>query len=127
LYGYGTWSLILIEEHRLKVFENRVLRKIFGPRRDEVTGEWRKYHNEDLHDLYSLPGIIRQIKSRRLRWAGNVARMGVGKKLHRVFVGNPEGKRPLERQKRKREEGIKMDFGENGWGRGCVVDSPGTG
>jgi hypothetical protein len=75
LYGRKTWSLILREEHRLRVFENRVLRRIFGPRRDEVTGEWRKLHNEELHDLYSSPSIIRIMKSRRMRWAGHVARM----------------------------------------------------
>jgi hypothetical protein len=76
LYGCETWSLILREEHRLGEFENRVLRRIFGPRRDEVTGEWRKLHNEELRDLYSSPNIIRIIKSRRMRWAGHVARMG---------------------------------------------------
>jgi hypothetical protein len=70
------WSLTLREEHRLRVFENRVLRGIFGPKRDEVTGEWRKLHNEELHDLHSSPSIIRIIKSRRMRWAGHVARMG---------------------------------------------------
>jgi hypothetical protein len=76
LYGCKTWSLTLREEHRLRVFENRVLRRIFGLKRDEVTGEWRKLHNEELHDLYSSPSIIRIIKSRRMIWAGHVARMG---------------------------------------------------
>jgi hypothetical protein len=76
LYGCETWSLTLREECRLRVFENRVLRRIFGPKRDEVTGEWRKSHNEELNILYSSPNIIRQIKSRRMRWAGHVARMG---------------------------------------------------
>jgi hypothetical protein len=76
LYGCETWSLTLRKEHRLRVFENRVLRRIFGPRKDEVTGEWRKLHNEELHDLYSSPSIIRIIKSRRMGWAGHVARMG---------------------------------------------------
>jgi hypothetical protein len=76
LYGCETWFLTLREEHRLRVFENRVLRRIFGPRRDKVTGEWRKLHNEELRDLYSSPNIIGIIKSRRLRWAGHVARMG---------------------------------------------------
>jgi hypothetical protein len=75
LYGCETWSLTLREKHRLRVFENRVLRRIFGPKRDEVTGEWRKFHNEELRDLYSSPSIIRIIKSWRMRWAGNVARM----------------------------------------------------
>jgi hypothetical protein len=73
LYGCETWSLALREEHRLRVFENRVLRRIFGPRRDEVTGEWRKLHNEELCDLYSLPSIIGIIKSGRMRWVGHVA------------------------------------------------------
>jgi hypothetical protein len=76
LYGCETWSLTLREEHRLRVFENRVLRRIFGPKRDEVTGGWRKLHNEELHNLYSSPSIIRMIKSRRMSWAGHVARMG---------------------------------------------------
>jgi hypothetical protein len=76
LYGCETWSLTLREEHRLRVFENRMLRRIFGPKRDEVMGEWRKLHNKELHDLYSSPSIIRIIKSRRMRWAGHVAQMG---------------------------------------------------
>jgi hypothetical protein len=76
LYGCETWSLTLREEHSLRVFENRVLRKIFGPKRDDVTGEWRKLHTEELHNLYSSSNFIRQIKSRRMWWAGNVARMG---------------------------------------------------
>jgi hypothetical protein len=76
LYGCGTWSLTLREEHRLRVFENRVLRRIFGPKRDELTGEWRKLHSEELHNLYSFPDIIRKVKSRRMRWSGHVARMG---------------------------------------------------
>jgi hypothetical protein len=76
LYGCGTWSLTLREEHRLGVFENRVLRGIFGPKGDEVTGEWRKLHNEELRDLYSSPSTIRIMKSRNMRWAGHVARMG---------------------------------------------------
>jgi hypothetical protein len=76
LYGCETWSLTLWEEHRMRVFENRVLRRIFGPKRDEVTGGWRKLHNEELYNLYSSPSIIRMIKSRRMRWAGHVARMG---------------------------------------------------
>jgi hypothetical protein len=76
LYGCETWSLTLREEHRLRVFDNRVLRRIFGPKRNDVTGEWRKLHNEELRDLYSSPSIMRIIKSRRMRWMGHVARMG---------------------------------------------------
>jgi hypothetical protein len=100
------------------VFENRVLRRIFGPTRDEVTGESRNLHSGELHKLYSSPDIIRQIKSRRMRWAGHVARMGEGRNLYRVLVGKPEGKRPLGRPRRRWEDGIKMDLREIGWG--CV-------
>ena len=92
LYGCETWSLTLREKRRLKVFENRVLRRVFGPKRDEVTGEWRKLHNEGHNDLYSLPNIVRVVKSRRMRWAGHVARMGEGRGVHRVLVGKSEGK-----------------------------------
>jgi hypothetical protein len=106
------------------VFGNRVLRGIFGPKRDEVTGEWRKLQNGELHNMYS-PDIIRQIKSRRMRWAGHVARMGEGRNGYRVLVGKPEGKRPLERPRRRWEGGIKMDLRGIGWGSG--VDSPGSG
>jgi hypothetical protein len=88
LYGCETWSLTLKEEHRLRVFENRVLR-IFGPKRDEVTGEWRKLHNKELRDLYYLPSIIRMIKSRRMGWAGHVARMGEKRNTYRLLVGKP--------------------------------------
>jgi hypothetical protein len=95
LYGCETWSLTLREKHRLRVFENRVLRRIFGPKRDEVTGEWRKLHNEELHNFYSSPDIIRQVKSRRMRWAGHVARMGKERKVYKVLVGKPKGKRPF--------------------------------
>jgi hypothetical protein len=95
LYGCETWSLTFSEEHRLRVFENRMLRKIFGPKRVEVTGEWRKLHNEELRDLYSSPSIIRIIKCRRMRWAGHVARMGENRNEYRLLEGKPEGKRPL--------------------------------
>jgi hypothetical protein len=98
------------------VFENRVLRRIFGPMTDEVTGEWRKLHNGELHNLYSSPDIIRQIKSRRMRWAGHVARTGEGKNVYGVLVGNPEGKSPPEKPRRRWEDGIKMDLREIGWG-----------
>jgi hypothetical protein len=87
LCGCETWSVTLREEHSLRVFENRVLRRTCGPKRDEVTGEWRKLRNGELHNLYSSPGIIRQIKSRRMRWAGHVARMGEGRNVYRVLVG----------------------------------------
>jgi hypothetical protein len=107
LYVCETCSLTLWEEHRLRVFGNRVLRRIFGPKRNEVTGEWRKLHSGELHNMYVSPDIIRQIKSRRMRWAGHVARMGDG------------------RPRRRWENGIKMDLREIGW-RVCVcgVDSP---
>ena len=116
LYGCETWSLALREERRLRVFENRVLRRIFGPKRDEVTGEWRKLHNEELRDLYSLPNIVRVVKSRRMRWAGHVARMGEGRGVYRAMVGKPEGKRPLGRPWRRWEDNIKMDLQEVGCG-----------
>jgi hypothetical protein len=111
LYGCETWSLTLREEHRLRVFENRVLRRIFGPKRDEMTGEWRKLHNEELHDLYSSPSIIRIIKPRRMRWAGHVARMGEKRNAYRLLVGKPEGKRPLGRPRRRWVDNIKLDLG----------------
>jgi hypothetical protein len=95
LYGHETWSLTLREQHRLRVFENRVLRRIFGPKRDEV--RWRKLHNEELRDLYSSPSIIRKIKLRRMRWVGHVARMGDKRNMYRLLVGKPEGKRPVGR------------------------------
>jgi len=114
LYGCETWSLTLREECRLRVFENRVLRRVFGPKRDEVTGEWRKLHNEELSDLYSLPNIMRVVKSRRMRWAGHVACMGQGRGVHRVLVGRPEEKRPLGRPRRRWGDNIKMDLQEVG-------------
>jgi hypothetical protein len=98
------------------VFENRVLRRIFGPTRDEVTGEWRRLHYRELHNLYSSPDIIREIKSRRMRWAGHVARMGEGRNLYRVLVGKPDGRRPLGRPRRRWEDGIRMDLEEIGIG-----------
>ena len=90
LYGCETWSLILREEHNLRVFENRVLRRIFGPKRDGVTGEWRKLHNEELTDLYCSPNIIWVTKSSTLKWTGHVARMGKRKGAYRILVGKPE-------------------------------------
>jgi hypothetical protein len=107
------------------VFENRVSRRIFGPRRDEVTGEWSKLHSGELHNLYSSPDIIRQIKSRKMRWAGHVERMGQGRNVYRVLVGKPEGKDHLK------DEGVDGRMGSKWtWGRlvgGCEVDSPGSG
>jgi len=103
LYGCKTWSLILREERKLRVFENKVLRRIFGPRTDELTGERRRLHNEELNDLYSSSNIVRVIKSRRMRWAGHVARMGGERGVYRVWVGKLEGKRPLG------------DLGVDGW------------
>jgi hypothetical protein len=116
LYGCETWSLTLKEEHGLGVFENRVLRRIFGPRKDEVTGKWRKLHNEELRDLYSSPSIIRIIKSRRMRWVGHVARMGEKGNAYRLLVGKLEGKRPLGRSRRRWMYNIRMDLVEVGWG-----------
>jgi hypothetical protein len=116
LYGCETWSVTLREKHRLRMFENRVLRRIFGPKRDGVTGEWRRLHNEELNDLYSSPNIIRVIKSRRMRWAGHVARMGEGRGAYRILMGIPEGRRPLGRPRRRWEDNIKMDIQEVGWG-----------
>jgi hypothetical protein len=106
LYGCQTWSLTLREERRLRVFGNRALRKIFGPKRDEVPVEWRRFRNEELHDLYS-PNIVRVIKPRMI-WAEHVPRMGDGRGVYRVLVGKPEGKRPLGRP--RQENNIKMDF-----------------
>jgi hypothetical protein len=89
--------------------------RIFGPRREEVTGDWRKLHNEELHELYSSPNIIRMIKSVRMRWAGHVARMGETRNAYRILVGKPEGKRPLGRPRRRWVHNIKMAFREIGW------------
>jgi hypothetical protein len=113
----------LREERRLRVFENRVLRSAFRPKRDEVTGEWRKLHNEELNDLYSLPNIVRVVKPRRMRWAGHVARMGEDSGVHRVLVGKPEEERLLGIPRRRWEDNIKMDLQEvggvveTGWSR----------
>jgi len=112
LYGCEIWLLTLREEHRLRVFENRVLRRVFGPKRDEATGEWRKLHNEELSDLYSLPNIVQVVKLRRMRWAGHVAHMGEGRGVHRVLVGKPEGTRPLGRPRCRWEDNIKTDLQE---------------
>jgi hypothetical protein len=113
-----TWLLTLREERRLRVFENRVLRRGFGAKRDEITGEWRKLHNEELRDLYSLPNIVRVVKSRRIRWAEHVAHMVEGRGVYRVLVGRPEGKRPLGRPRHRWEDNTKMDLQDMGGGCG---------
>jgi hypothetical protein len=98
------------------VLENRVLRRIFGPKRDETTGEWRKLHNEELGDLYLSPNIIWLIRSRRMGWVGHVARMEQKRVAYRILVGRPEGRRPLERPRHIWEDNIKMDLQQVGWG-----------
>jgi len=100
LCGRETWSITLREERRLRVLEDRLLRRMFGRRRDEVIWEWRKLHNTELNDLYALPSMW-VIKSRRMRWAGHVARIGERRGAYRFSVGKPEGKRPVERRRRR--------------------------
>jgi hypothetical protein len=112
VYGCETWSLTLKEEHRLRVFEDRVLR-IFGSKREE-DGSWRKLHNDELHNLYSSPNIVRMIKSRRIRWAGHVARIVEGRGVYRVLVGRPEVKRPLGRFTRSWDDNIMINLRETG-------------
>jgi len=101
-------------ERKLRVFENMVLRRIFGSMRDEVSGEWRRLHNEELNDLYSSPNIVRVIKSRKMRWAGHVVRMGEERGVYRVLVGKPERKRPLGRPRRRWVDNIRTDLQEVG-------------
>jgi hypothetical protein len=108
-------SLTLREEHRLKMSENRVLRRIFRPKREKVAGGWRRLHNEELHDLYVSRNIIRVIKSRKMRWSGHVARMGERRYAHKISVGKAGGRRPLRRTGRKYEDNIKMDLRKIGW------------
>jgi hypothetical protein len=108
--------LTLREEHKLRVLENRVLKRIFGLKRDEVTGGWRKLHNEELRDLYSVPSIIRMMKSKGMRWVGHVGRMGEKRNAYRLLVGKPEGKRPLGRPRRRWVDNIKIHLGEIKWG-----------
>jgi hypothetical protein len=110
LYGCETWLLTLRDERRLGVFENRVLRRIFGPKRDEVTGEWRKLHNEKLNDLYCSLNIVWVMKLRRMRWAEHVACMGETRGIYRDVVGKPERKRPLGRPRHRWEDNINMDL-----------------
>jgi len=116
LYKFETWSLTLRKEHRLRVFKNRVLRKIFEPKRDEVTEEWRTLYNEELNDQYSSSNIVWVIKLRRMRWAGHVVCMAEGRGMYRVFVGKPEGKRPLGRPRHRWEDNIKMNVQKVGCG-----------
>ena len=116
LYGCENWSLTMREEHRMRVSENRVLRGISGPWRDEITWEWRKLHNEELNDLYCSPNIIRVIKSTTMIWARHIPRMGERRGVYRVLVGKPEGKRPLGRTRRRWEDNITMDLQEVGRG-----------
>jgi hypothetical protein len=125
LYGRETWSLTLREEHRLRVFENRVLRRIFRPKRDEVTGDWRKLHNEELHNLYSSPDIIRQVKSRRMKWARLVAHLGEERKVYKVLVRKLEEKRPLGRPRCRWKVGSEWILGRLAWG--CGLDSTDSG
>ena len=108
LYGCETWSLTLREERRLRVFENRVLRRIFGPMTDDLTGEWGKLHNEELNDLYPSPNIVWVIKPRRMRWAGHVASMGEKRGVYRILVGKLGGKRPFGRIRLRWEDNINM-------------------
>jgi hypothetical protein len=115
----------LRDERRLRVFENKVLRRVFGPKRDEATGEWKRLHNEEFYVLYSSPNIIRVMKLRITRWAGYLARMGARRGAYRVMGGKPQGRRPLDRPRRRWEDNIKMDFPEVRWGHG--LDRSGSG
>ena len=115
LYEWETWSVTLRKVHRLKVFKNRVLRKMFGLKEDDVTGEWRWLHSEEFYGLFSSPNVIWVIKSRRMRWMGHVAHMGTMRNAYRVLVGKPEGKRPLGMCRHRREDNIKIGLQEVGW------------
>jgi hypothetical protein len=116
LYECETWYLMLTEEHRLRVFDNREKRNVCRRTRDEVTGEWRRLHNEKLNELYSSPNIIRVMKSRITRWTGHISRIGERKWAYRVLAGGSEGRRPLGKQRRRWEDNTKMDLQEAGWG-----------
>jgi hypothetical protein len=110
------YALFKIRNNKILIHCYILLRRVFGPKRDEVTGEWKKLHNEELNDLYSLPNIVRVVKSRRMRWAGHVARMGEDRDVHRVLVRMSEKKRPLGRPRRRWEDNIKMDLQKVGGG-----------
>jgi hypothetical protein len=116
------WSLVLREKHGLRVFENRVLKRIFGLKGWEVTGEWKKMHSEELHNLYSSPSIIIMMKSRRMRWTGHVARMEEKRNAYRLLVRKLEGKRPLGRQRRRWVDNIRRDFVEMRWSYVDCID-----
>jgi hypothetical protein len=116
LYGCETWLLTFREECRLRVFENRVLRRIFGPRKNDVTGEWGRSHNVEINDLYSSPDIVRVKKSRRMRWVGHVVCVREGRGIYWVLLGKPEGKRPMGRSRHRWEGNIKLDLQEVGCG-----------
>jgi len=122
LYGCEAWSFTLRKEHRLRVFENRMLRRILGPKREEVTGEWIKLHNEALNALHSSPDITGVIKSRIMRWSGRVACMRDRRDAHRVLVGKPKGRRPLGRRRHRSEDNIKMDLQDVAWGGMDCID-----
>jgi hypothetical protein len=122
LYGCETLSLTLREEHRLRIIENRVLRRMLGQNKEEVMGGWRKLDNEELHNLYSSPSIFRVIKSRKIKWARHVARMGQKRNVYRILVGKPEGSRLLGRPRLRREDNVKMDLREIGWGGMVCMD-----
>ena len=119
LYGCETWFFTLKEECRLKVFENRILRRISEPKRD-VNEKWRRLHSEELLSLYRWPNIVRMTKSRKLRWAGHVARMEEGRRACKILTGKPTGKLPLGEPRRRREDNIIMQFEEIGWGIGLI-------
>ena len=120
------WTLTLREGHRLRVFENRVLRRVFGSKMGEITGEWRRLYNEEINELYSSPNIIWVVKLRKMRWVGHVASMGESRGAYRVLVGKPEGKRPLGRPRQGWEDIITMDLQEVGSG-GQGLDWYGSG
>jgi hypothetical protein len=122
----STPRLTLREEHRLRVSENRELRRIFGPKREEVAGGWRILHNEELHKLYTSPNVIMVTKSRRMSWVGHVERMGEMKYVYKILVRKPEVNRPLGRLRRRWKDNIRMHLRETGW-EGCGLDSSGSG